>query len=88
MTSKKKRGAPIKQCPECDSTMHARTSQCSCGHIFISKTTRDANAATGIASNEDLIKAAEFVRSVGNIAHARAVLTQLETITNRLGASV
>lgn len=37
---KKKRGAPLKQCPECSTMLHARKSQCECGHSFYEKKRR------------------------------------------------
>ena len=33
----KKKGAPKKLCPECESKCHARLSSCKCGHIFFHK---------------------------------------------------
>ena len=32
-----KRKAPQKKCPSCNGTCHARSSSCSCGHIFYRK---------------------------------------------------
>lgn len=37
---KKKRGAPLKTCPECQSKVHARKSECTCGHCFYKKKVR------------------------------------------------
>jgi len=38
--AKKKRGVPLKTCPECQAKVHARKSECECGHCFYLKKVR------------------------------------------------
>ena len=37
---KKKRGVPLKTCPECQTKIHARKSECVCGYCFYQKKVR------------------------------------------------
>ena len=55
--AKKKRGAPLKTCPQCNTKLHARKSECECGHCFYTKKVR-------LITDWRELKIGDIVRSV------------------------
>ena len=57
METKKKRGAPLKTCPDCQNNLHARKSSCSCGYSFYKKKRR-------VIDNWKILKRGDVIRSL------------------------
>lgn len=56
--SKKKRGTPLKTCPECNTQCHARKASCDCGFSFYKK------KGSGIVEDWKSLSKGDIVRSL------------------------
>jgi hypothetical protein len=55
--TKKKRGTPLKTCPECQIQLHARKAECGCGYCFYQK-------RKSVVRNWQELKKGDIVRSL------------------------
>ena len=88
---KKKRGAPVKDCPKCGKKVHCRKRQCDdpkCGYAFPTKEKKEKTASTSTTASAaiDLImKTDEFYGRFENLEQAIEILDLVAELNDLAG---
>ncbi len=80
-----KRGAPSKNCPKCNTAVHAAKAACDCGYKFPAKKKKRAKVAaisSGGALSQKLADSIKIVEKAGGIDQARQVLAAVKDLEN------